>query len=76
MTDDLRKHITAMAQRAKPTPERMKEVIDEWDTYFTMYGIPPNKEREEFSATFRRRLEVGVISIVAPTMDECKYWRL
>lgn len=65
MTPELELKIRDLAAVARPTEQRLRDIIDGWDDLFRRCCITPAQEDAEFDAIMRVRLSLGIVSIVA-----------
>lgn len=73
MIRQLEERIRGMASGSKlATPDRMLEVITDWDLYFYKMQIPPAGEEQEFDGIIRARVLSGNISLLAPELPIIK----
>jgi hypothetical protein len=62
--------ITELASQARPTEQQMLDLLEGWSTYFESLGVPEADQLEEFESVIQMRARAGVVSLVAPTLDE------
>lgn len=66
MDKELRDEMRVLALPATPTDVQMSELLAGWERYFNIFGVPPEKQKEEFDGIVRARVFSGSISLVPP----------
>lgn len=69
MNETLENDLRSMLRNAG-TAEEIEKAISDWDDYFSRLQIPHTRQEQEFSAIMNIRINSGIISLVAPNLEE------
>jgi hypothetical protein len=63
-----------MAKLANPTEAQKEALLRGWEAYFRQLQVDLGDQMGEFDAIMRARVQSGVISIVAPRLDDPSFF--